>query len=170
MSLYDRGRHAAGFEFPYSNIEMWIPLRLTPASTSYMEVVARIKPGVPLSQVQAAMAIVARESEREDPQEKTGLRIVVSPWRETVGRQYELTLVFILAAVGLVLSIACADVGSLLLSRAVERQKEIAIRASRGAGFWRVARQLLAETFVLAVLGSVAGMAEAHYVLAFLTR
>ncbi|MEO7143884.1 MAG: FtsX-like permease family protein, partial [Bryobacteraceae bacterium] len=98
------------------------------------------------------------------------VQIVVSPWQETVPRQYRLTLVFILAAVGLVLLIACADVASLLLSRAVERQKEIAIRASLGAGFWRVCRQLLAESLVLAVLGSAAGIVTAYYALQFLSK
>jgi len=158
------------FEFPNSAAEMWIPLRLTPSSTNLVEVVARTKQGISVSQAQGAMEIVARQLERDDPQKKAGLRIVVSPWRDVLARQYELTLVFILAAVGLVLLIACADVGSLLLSRAVERQREIAIRASLGAGFWRVLRQLLAESLVLAVLGSAAGITLAHYGLQFLTK
>jgi len=158
------------FEFPNSAAEMWIPLRLTAASTNSVEVVARLRKGISISQAQGAMEIVARQSEREDPQKKAGLRIVVSQWRDVLARQYELTLVFILVAVGLVLLIACADVGSLLLSRAVQRQKEIAIRASLGAGFWRVLRQLLAESLVLAVLGSAAGIALAYYGLQFLTR
>jgi putative ABC transport system permease protein len=158
------------FEFPNSAAEMWIPLRLTPASTTWLDVVARTKQGVSISQAQGAMEIVARQLEREDPQKKAGLRIAVSPWRDVLARQYELTLVFILVAVGLVLLIACADVGSLLLSRAVQRQREIAIRASLGAGFWRVLRQLLAESLVLAMLGSAAGIAIAYYGLQFLTR
>ncbi len=128
------------FEFPDSAAEMWIPLRLTPAYTNLVEIVART------------------------------LRIAVSPWRDVLTRQYELTLVFILVAVGLVLLIACADVGSLLLSRAVQRQREIAIRASLGAGFWRVLRQLLVESFVLAAIGSAAGIALAYYGLQFLTK
>jgi predicted permease len=153
------------FEFTQSNIEMWMPLRPAAGSIGMLQVVARLKKGVSLPQVQGAMDVIARGLEREEPKEKAGLRIAVSPWRETVSRQYELTLVFVLAAVGLVLLIACANVGSLLLSRAVQRQKEIAIRASLGAGFWRVMRQLLAESLVLAALGSVIGIAAAHYLL-----
>jgi putative ABC transport system permease protein len=156
------------FEFTQSNIEMWMPLRPAAGSIGMLQVVARLKEGVSLGQVQSAMDVIARGLEREEPKEKAGLKIAVSPWRETVGRQYELTLVFVLAAVGLVLLIACANVGSLLLSRAVQRQKEIAIRASLGAGFWRVMRQLLAESLVLSALGSVLGIAAAHYLLRFL--
>jgi predicted permease len=153
------------FEFTQSNIEMWMHLRPAAGSISMLQVVARLKKGVSLPQVQGAMDVIARGLEREEPKEKAGLGIAVSPWREIVSRQYELTLVFVLAAVGLVLLIACANVGSLLLSRAVQRQKEIAIRASLGAGFWRVMRQLLAESLVLAALGSVIGIAAAHYLL-----
>lgn len=149
---------------------MWTPLRLTPADTIWLNVMARMKPGISIAQVQGAMTIVAHRLEQQDPQLNAGLRIMVSPWRETPGRQYELTLVFVMIAVGLVLLIACADVGSLLLSRAVQRQREIAIRASLGAGFWRVLRQLLAESLVLSVLGSGAGIAVAHYLLQFLAR
>jgi putative ABC transport system permease protein len=158
------------FEFPNSAAEMWIPLRLTAASTNLVEVVARTKQGITVPQAQGAMEIVARQWEREDPRRRAGLRILVSPWRDVLAHEYELTLVFILVAVGLVLLIACADVGSLLLSRAVQRQRELAIRASLGAGFWRVLRQLLAESLVLAALGSAAGIALAYYGLQFLTR
>ena len=128
------------------------------------------KPGLSLAQARSAMEIAARQLEHQNRKEKAGLRIVVSPWRETLDRQYQLSLVFILAAVGLVLLIACANVGSLLLSRAVQRQKEIAIRAALGADFWRILRQLLAESLVLAVAGSVAGIAIAHFAVQFLLK
>jgi predicted permease len=159
------------FEFQYSNIDLWIPIRLTPAfNGGWLEVTARMKAGVSISQVRSAMEIAAHEFEREDPEKKAGLRIMISPWRETPMREYELTLVFILGAVGLVLMIACVNVASLLLSRAVQRQKEMAIRASLGAGLWQVMRQLLAESFVLALAGSAAGIVIARYVLQFLIQ
>src|SRR5437764_7862652 len=129
-----------------------------------------MKRGVTVSQTQSALQIVAHQLEQEDPNSRAGLKINVTKWSETPDRQYELTLIFVLAAVGLVLLIACADVGGLLLSRAVQRQREIAIRASLGAGLWRVVRQLLAESFVLAVLGSVAGIMLARYLLHFLAN
>jgi len=132
-------------------------------------VVARTRAGVSLAQVQSAMRIVAAQLQRENA-ERAGLQITVSQWRDNIGEKYESTLVFVLAAVGLVLLIACSDVGSLLLSRAVERQREIAIRASLGAGFWHVLRQLLAEGLVLAVLGSAAGIAVARAAIEILSK
>jgi putative ABC transport system permease protein len=157
------------FEFPRSNTDLWIPLRLNPQSSIPLDVLAQIKPGLSLAQVRSAMDIVAGQIRRQYPNEdNSGLRINVSPWRETPDRKYELSLVFMLAAVAMVLLIACANVGSLLLSRAVQRQKEIAIRASLGAGFWRIVRQLLAESLVLAALSSALGIAAAHYALQFL--
>src|SRR5450755_1517559 len=156
------------FEFPASNIDLWIPLRLTAGFTGRLEVVARRRQDRSLVEVQSAMEVVARQLEQQNREQNAGLRILVSPWRETLDRQYQLSLVFILAAVGLVLLIACANVGSLLLSRAVQRQKEIAIRAALGADFWRILRQLLAESLVLAVAGSAAGIVIARYAIEFL--
>lgn len=158
------------FEFPSSDVELWAPLHVTPAIKMYLQVVASMRPGVTLGQARGALEIVARQMEREDPVQHAGLKFDVSPWSETADRKYELTLVFVLVAVGFVLLIACADVGSLLLSRAVQRQKEIAIRASLGASLWRVVRQLLAESLVLAVLGSAAGMIVARYALRWLSN
>ena len=157
------------FEFPDSEVEMWVPLRVT-ANLTRVQVVASMRPGEPLPAVQSAMRIVAHQLENEEPIEKAGLNIEVSPWRDEVTRRYELSVVFIAAAVGLVLLIACADAGSLLLCRAFERQKEIAIRASLGAGVWRITRQLLAESLVLAVLGTATGIAVAQGTLRLLVR
>ena len=158
------------FEFPLSQEEMWIPLRLNAGSTGALEVVARLKAGVTAAQAQGAMQIVARQLEQREPREKAGLRISVSPWREKLSRNYELSAVLILVAVGLVLLIACANVSSLLLSRAVQRQRELAIRAALGAGFWRIARQLLAESLIVAVMGSIAGLAIGRVLLRLTLR
>lgn len=158
------------FEFPDPTTDMWSPLRLSGTETAWVGVAARLKDDVTLAQAQSAMEIVARRTEAEQPKEKLGLTIVVAPWRETPTREYELTLVLLLAAVGLVLSIACADVAGLLLSRAVQRRREIAIRTALGAGFGRVLRQLLTETLVLTGIGTAAGVAAARLVLRLLTR
>ena len=157
------------FEFPDSEVELWVPLRLTPTQTR-VQAVASMRPGQPLPAIQNAMRIVAHQLESEEPIEKAGLDIIVLPWRNEVARRYELSVIFVVVAVGLVLLIACADAGSLLLCRALQRQKEIAIRASLGAGLWRVMRQLLAESLVLAVLGTVTGIAVAQATLRVLVR
>jgi len=154
------------FSFPFSNVELWIPFQRT---SGLLQVVARVKQGLTLPQVRSAMSIVARQMENERPANRAGLQINVEPWSETSDVKYERTLLLILAAVGLVLLIACADVGGLLLSRAVQRQKEIAIRASLGAGMWRVARQMLAESLLLAAFGTAAGIAAAYYALQILS-
>lgn len=158
------------FEFAYSNIDLWVPIRLTKgANGGWPEMVARIRPGISISQVRSALEITAHQFEQEKP-ERTGLRIQVLPWWETPTREYRLTFLFILAAVGCLLMIACANVASLLLSRAVERQKEMAIRASLGAGLWQVVRQVLAENCALVAAGSAMGIWMAHYLLEYLKK
>ncbi len=157
------------FEFRYSEAELWTPLRLTPTSP-WLQVAARLHAGVSIPQAGSALEVVANQMEQEEPKDRAGLKIVVTEWSATPDQKYKLTLIFALAAVGLVMLIACADVGSLLLIRAVQRQKEIAIRASLGAGLWRVVRQLLSESLVLAVFGSLAGIAMAQLLLQVLTK
>ena len=157
------------FAFRYPEAELWMPLRLTPTSP-WLQVAARLHAGVSVTQARSALEIVAHQMEHEEPKDHSGLKIVVTPWRDMPDEKYKLTLIFVFAAVGLVILIACADVGSLLLSRAVQRQKEITIRASLGAGLSRIIRQLLSESLVLAVLGSLAGIVVARLLLELLTK
>ena len=157
------------FEFRYPEAELWTPLRLTPTSP-WLQVTARLHAGVSVPQARSALEIVAHQLEQEQPKDRAGLRIVVTPWSDMPEPKYKLTLIFVMAAVGLVMLIACADVGSLLLSRAVQRHKEIAIRSSLGAGLWRIVRQLLSESLSLAVFGSLAGIVVARSLLQLLTK
>jgi len=157
------------FEFHYSDAELWTSLRLT-ATSPWLQVAARLRSGVSAAQAQSALEGIAHQMEREQPQEYAGLKIGVKPWRDTPDEKYKSTLVFVLVAVGLIMLLVCANVGTLLLSRAIQRQKEISIRASLGAGLWRIVGQLLCESLVLALLGSVAGILVARAVLEVLTK
>jgi putative ABC transport system permease protein len=157
------------FEFRFPEAELWTPLRLTPTSP-WVQVVARLSRGIQVPQARSALEIVAHQMEQEEPKDRAGFKITVTRWSDMPDQKYKLTLVLVLAAVGLVVLIACADVSSLLLSRAVQRQKEIAIRASIGAGLWRIAQQLVSESLVLDVLGSLAGIVGARFLLQLLTK
>ncbi len=160
----------AEFEFPNADTEMWVPLRLNPGSTGLLTVAATLQPGVTVERARGALAILAQQLKQENPKDNAGLEFTIEPWRDEPARNYQLTLLFVLAAVSLVMLIACADIGGLLLSRAVQQQKEMAIRASLGAGVWRVTRQRLAESLLLAVAGSAGGIALARLSLQFLVK
>jgi predicted permease len=159
----------ADFEFRYPEAELWTPLRLNPTSP-WPQVVARLRSGVSLAQARTAMSTVAAQTSRERPKDQAAFTIVVTTWSDMPDQNYRLTLIFVLAAVALVMLIACVDVGCLLLGRAVQRQKEIAIRASLGAGSWRIVRQLLTESLVLSAFGSFAGIGLAQSLLRILTK
>jgi putative ABC transport system permease protein len=157
------------FEFHYPEADLWAPLRLT-ATTPWLHVVARLRRGVSVAQARSALRIVARQLEEEAPRDRAGLKILITQWRDTPDQKYTLTLLFVMVAVSLLMLIVCADVGGLLLTRAVERQKEITIRASLGAGLWRIVRQLLSESLVLAILGSMGGIVLAGTLLRLLRK
>jgi putative ABC transport system permease protein len=148
-----------GFSFANSPSDYFVPLRATgrgrrsPARNR--DVVARLKDGVTLEQAQAAADQLAREFGEESPQNKGwGIRVV--PLDESmVGGNLRSAFQILQGTAGLVLLIACANVGGLLLAQGVMRQRELAVRAAIGCGRWRIVRQLLTESLVLASLGAV---------------
>ncbi|HYY55953.1 MAG TPA: ABC transporter permease [Pyrinomonadaceae bacterium] len=156
-----------GFEFDEGDVELWLPLGLDPAdvnprSRSY-GAIARLKPFVTLDQARVEMNTLAAQLADESKKRyadavNTTQSLNLIPLYELIVGDVRPALLVMLAAIGFVLLIACANVANLLLSRAETRQKEIAIRIAIGAGRLRIIQQLLMESIILSVLGGAIGL------------
>jgi putative ABC transport system permease protein len=147
------------FDFPMT-AEVWTPLVMDGKERAirtrhYLDIVARLKPGVTISQAGAEMQTISERLEAAYPDTNKGWRARIQPIRDYVlsdlTRQYTLML---MAAVMFVLLIACANVANLQYARSAGREKEMALRQALGAGRWRLVRQLLTESLVLGVIGA----------------
>jgi predicted permease len=126
----------------------------------------RLKPGVSMAQAQSALNSIALQLEREHPDVNEGKRITVAPAGLMGGRWRGPVLGFtglLMGVVGLVLVLACANLANLLLARGAERRREIAVRLALGAGRFRLIRQLLTESVILAVVGGALGLLLAFW-------
>lgn len=118
----------------------------------------RLEPGVTLTRANGDLDAIAIDLEKKYPDTNTGRRVTMRPLFETTVGDYRASLNLLLAAVGCVLLIACANVANLQFARALARSKEIAVRAALGASRFALARQLLVESTLLAVAGAIAGI------------
>jgi putative ABC transport system permease protein len=160
------------FRFPSPKTELWVPLHLDPRTTgdywgsSYMPILARLRPGATLEQARVELAslrpqiLAAYAWRMPDDSWMDADVLVLQEW--LVG-EFRAKLIILLGAVGLLLLIACANVANLLLARATARKKEIALRKALGAGRWRLVRQLITESVLLAMLGGGLGLGAAIY-------
>ena len=166
----------AGFQFPHASFswaepaDVWVPLnqreidkagRLGPY---YLNILARLAPGVTLEQARTHMNALAQRWEREQPGyrgpngEDGGWHITVTPLQEEIVGGSRRALLVLLFSVGLLLLVACANVANLLLMRSAKRHRELAIRAALGASRWQIARQLVVEGLLLSVLAAALGL------------
>ena len=118
----------------------------------------RLKPGVTMSQAISDLDAIAIDLEKKYPESNAGRRVKMRPLFETTVGDYRASLNLLVAAVVCVLLIACANVANLQFARALARAREIAVRAALGASRWSIARQLLVESTLLAIIGAVAGV------------
>jgi len=155
--------------------QVWVPLAFpseeaASRSAHYLEVIARMKPGVTLPKAQAEMDTIAARLAQQYPETNTRIGAVVRPLHEEIVGKMKSPLLILLGAVAFVLLIACANVANLLLARAAVRQKEIALRLALGANRLRLTKQLLVESVLLSLLGGVVGLGLAYFGLNVLAR
>jgi putative ABC transport system permease protein len=165
----------AKFEFP-KGVDLWLPFKtVVPARQTesygarFLTAVGRLKPGVTLAQAEAELnAIVARIAAAHSETDATGHRIVITPLAAHLFGDARPALWLLLAATGMLLLIAAANIANLSLARATARRREFAVRAALGAGRGRLMRQLLTESFLLALAGGFGGVALSYWLIKLL--
>ncbi len=165
----------AGFDLPGA-AEIWLPLQtnienlpLTERAATANEILARLKPGVTVKQADTELKAIARQLEQEYPNFRRGWSVKAILLRQDLLGDLEghvrKALFALAGGVGFLLLICCANVANLQLARGIARQRELALRRALGAGRWRLVRQLLTESMLLALLGGAAGVILANWLI-----
>ena len=160
-----------GSAFDRSYSQIWRPLTFEPQNMTrnfhWFGAFAKLKKGVTLERARAQMDAIGARIAHDYPDSNKGWGVAVDRLSETiVGRQLRQSLYVLLAAVGMVLLIGCANLANLSLARGTARDREVSIRASLGAGRWRLMRQFLTENVLLSLCGGVVGIALGYAMMA----
>jgi predicted permease len=154
----------AGFSFPpNSRTDIWVPWFTQTMSSDVGRdgrgygVAAQLKHGVSFQSAQTEMNLIAERLASQYPEDK-GYGALVTPMRESIAGDFHAPLLTLFGALGLVLLLACVNLANLQLTRLEARRKEMAVRAALGAGRWRLSRQLLTESLLLALIAGGVGM------------
>src|SRR5881227_120939 len=167
-----------GFDLPGA-AEIWLPLQtnienlpLTERAATANEILARLKPGVTVKQADTELKAIARQLEQEYPNFRRGWSVKAISLRQDLLGDLEghvrKALFALAGGVGFLLLICCANVANLQLARGVARERELVLRRALGAGRWRLIRQLLTESMLLALLGGAAGVILANWLIPIL--
>jgi predicted permease len=161
IGIAPRGFQLSGEADVFTPLGQSTDPRMQNRKAAFIKVVARLAPGVTLNQAQAEISLINRHLAQAYPASDGGVRMLVRPFLQELVKDVHGTLWLLLSAVGLVLFIACVNIASLFLTRAVSRERELAMRVALGAGRGRLVRQCVTESAVLALCGGVLGICAA---------